>query len=180
MRKTQRAYYNDQIEENKSNLKHQWTIIKTLINKQKKVKSPVSKFKIEGKLVTDKQEISDSFVDFFSDIGEKLDDAIPKSRIDPLKSIKAKYTINMFLIPVDEQEITKTIKNLKDCAVGWDCIPAKILKENLVVLVPIITHLINASFLAGCFPDELKRANLIPIFKSGDSETLGNYDQFPC
>ena len=38
-----------------------------------------------------------------------------------------------------------------------------------------ITVLINNSFYHGIFPDELKLARVVPIFKSGDSSNINNY-----
>ena len=64
---------------------------------------------------------------------------------------------------------------LKDCAVGWDVLLAFIFKENTQQLSKLLTHLINLSLEHGIFPKQLKIANLIPIFKSGEVENLGNY-----
>ena len=36
-------------------------------------------------------------------------------------------------------------------------------------------HVFNSSFKDGIFPDELKIAKVSPVFKAGDSSTLGNY-----
>ena len=38
-----------------------------------------------------------------------------------------------------------------------------------------MTHLVNTSILKGIFPDELKIAKLIPIFKSGNKDLIENY-----
>ena len=58
----------------------------------------------------------------------------------------------MFLIPTDQIEIQKTIDKLKNCAVGWDKIPAKIIKDNKVHIAQMLTHIINLSFEQGVFP----------------------------
>ena len=38
-----------------------------------------------------------------------------------------------------------------------------------------LTCIINKSFIAGIFPDELKLARVVPIFKAGDSALINNY-----
>ena len=38
-----------------------------------------------------------------------------------------------------------------------------------------MTHLVNTSIIKGIFPDELKIAKVIPIFKSGNKDLIENY-----
>ena len=38
-----------------------------------------------------------------------------------------------------------------------------------------LTYLINQSFELRIFPDELKLAKIIPLFKSGDKTSITNY-----
>ena len=79
------------------------------------------------------------------------------------------------MTPTNEGEINKIVDNLKDCAVGWDHLPANIFKDNKIPLSKILSYIVNLSLEQGSFPRELKLANLIPIFKSGDSDNIGNY-----
>jgi hypothetical protein len=69
----------------------------------------------------------------------------------------------------------KKSRGLKDCACGWDSIPAVILKDNKTSLKTILAHIINNSISTGIFPRELKIANVIPIFKSSSPEEITNY-----
>ena len=50
-----------------------------------------------------------------------------------------------------------------------------IFQVSLPLICPLLTHICNLSLSEGIFPDELKLANVIPIFKSGDHETFNNY-----
>ena len=45
--------------------------------------------------------------------------------------------------------------------------------SNLVL--PLLSHLINKSFLCGKFPDCLKIARVTPILKSAEKDKPGNY-----
>ena len=47
-------------------------------------------------------------------------------------------------------------------------IPAEILKSIIDVHVSLLTKIINWSIQNGCFPDELKAAEVTPIFKKND------------
>ena len=69
-------------------------------------------------------------------------------------------------------EIKKIIKNLKNSSsVGWDNIPTNILK----ILAPIHSNLINKSLAQRLFSHLLKRAKILPIFKSKDKLNIANY-----
>ena len=52
--------------------------------------------------------------------------------------------------------------------------PVSICNETMCSHDPI-TVLINNLFYHGIFPDELKLARVVPIFKSGDSSKYNNY-----
>ena len=63
-------------------------------------------------------------------------------------------------------KIMKIIKNVKNSnSVGWDNMPTNILKTNVMTLAPILLNLINKSLAQGLFPQSLKRAKILPIFR---------------
>ena len=49
------------------------------------------------------------------------------------------------------------------------------MKQNIHALIKPLTYLINCSINKGIFPDELKIAKVIPIYKSGDKTSIENY-----
>ena len=49
------------------------------------------------------------------------------------------------------------------------------LKSTIDVHVSILTKIINSSIRNGCFPDELKAAEVTPIFKKNDHLDKENY-----
>ena len=72
---------------------------------------------------------------------------------------------------ITEDEIRKEISKLdRSKATPVDDIPAEMLKSTIDVHVSLITKIINSSFPNGCFPDELKSAEVTLIFKK-------NYDE---
>ena len=64
---------------------------------------------------------------------------------------------------------------MKHSSPGWDSLPTHILKLFLADYIKPLTYLINKSFETGIFPDELKIAKIVPIFKSGDKTLVSNY-----
>ena len=89
--------------------------------------------------------------------------------------MKAKVTFSLYLEPATEQEIHKLVSSLKKSSPGYDNLSAAILQLSLPQICPLLTHICNLSLLEGIFPQEMKLANVIPLFKSGDHELFNNY-----
>lgn len=78
--------------------------------------------------------------------------------------------------PVDENEIKKLINSLKNkMSSGHDEIPIKVFKFVGKPLLPPLVHLINSSLITGIFPDQLKIAKVVPLFKKGEVTEISNY-----
>ena len=76
----------------------------------------------------------------------------------------------------DNVEVLKfcnEIENLK--ASGMDMISSKICKDAFIVLGNQLTYLFNCSLNTAVFPEKWKVAKVIPLFKGGDREEVGNY-----
>ena len=72
--------------------------------------------------------------------------------------------------------IERAIKELKPSkSAGLDKIPARLLKDSSVVVVPYLRDILNLPLDQGIFPDDWKHARISPIFKSGDTEDCSNY-----
>ena len=58
---------------------------------------------------------------------------------------------------------------------GIDEISSKLCKDAFMVLGHQLVHLFNCSLNSGVFPEKWKIAKIIPLFKGGDREFVGNY-----
>ena len=74
-----------------------------------------------------------------------------------------------------KNEIITVIYSLKNSSPGYDEMPASILKQCLDTYIDPLTYLINLSINQGIFPDELKIAKVLPIYKSDDKQLIQNY-----
>jgi len=82
----------------------------------------------------------------------------------------------MFLYPTNPTEISNTILMLNPHkGSGLDGIPAKFIKLAKDILAPISAQLFNISFKLVFFPNCLKIAKVVPIYKNGDKTKLTNY-----
>ena len=78
--------------------------------------------------------------------------------------------------PVPEDLVPEIILNLDGSkATPVKYLPAYMLKSTVDIHLSIITKITNVSFTNGCFPDELKLAEVIPIFKKNNDLDKENY-----
>ena len=171
----EKKYFAEKFENNKSNLKKTWSILKGIINKRKNNKTQ-EKFKLsDGSITSDKNNISERFNDFFVNIGNTLSRSIANVNKSPTEYMGERLSRTMFLEPVGPQEVDEIIKNLKDGAPGSDGIKSLILKTTRRSIIGPLCYLCNISLTEGVFPDELKLANVLPLFKSGDPLLFNNF-----
>ena len=84
---------------------------------------------------------------------------------------------SILLQPCSESEVATIIKELKNSSTS-DYNVLIIKQISLTTpLVSILTQSINASFTDGIFPQLLKTAKVIPIYKSGSKADTSNYRQ---
>ena len=83
---------------------------------------------------------------------------------------------SFFFSPVDEHEIVKLAKSLKNkFTSGCDDIHDAVVKQCIEVLKKPLTDIFNASLESGTFPEQLKIAKITPIHKKGNTRNINNY-----
>jgi hypothetical protein len=175
LRITERQFYQEAIHQNKNNLRKTWAIMKDIINKKKDSKKTVY-FTHNNRKIVDNFEISSLFNDFFTNVGSSLAKKIPASNDTAISYLKGNYPNTIFLKPTNTVEIIKIINDLKtNSSCGWDDISPKVIKFCHFHIVDSLVYIVNLSLSQGVFPDQLKLAKVIPLFKSGDSTIFNNY-----
>lgn len=93
-----------------------------------------------------------------------------------IHGVSKNFSSSCFFEPINSIEILSEINKLKNKASkGIDGIDNLILKNCSWYLLDVLRHLFNLSLSSGVFPDVLKLAVVIPIFKKGDECQLTNY-----
>ena len=78
--------------------------------------------------------------------------------------------------PATTDEVSLIIDQLKNNkAVRYNDVETKFIKYGKFIIAPIISELFNVCAINGVFPNCLKIAEVIPIFKKGDKNNLTNY-----
>ena len=94
-----------------------------------------------------------------------------------LEEFQSERTLNsMYLYPTSLTEIHRSTADLKiGKASGIDELSAEVLKISALAIVAYLQKLINQTFSQGEFPDCLKIAKVIPLFKFGSKIDVDNY-----
>ena len=173
--KAEKDHYANLLEANKSNMKKTWGILKDIINKNKANKVQ-SQFKLnDGSITSNKLIISEKFNDLFINIGPTLADKIPKQSKIPESYLGSRIENSILLAPVTLTEIDDIFKTLRRCAPGYDELTTDIISLSLPCIKNPLLHIMNQSLLQGVFPNELKVANVIPLYKADDPMKFNNY-----
>ena len=174
MRSLEKKYYLELLDTHKFNMKKTWDVIKEVIN-SKSSSTKQSTFEHNGNLINDPLEISNRFNNYFTAVGSNLAANIGHVDKSPTSFMKGTYDHSLFLSPTNDEEVTKILLELKNSSPGYDGISIKVLKSTRDIIIPLLVHIINTSLQTGIFPDNLKIANIIPLFKAGKANLFTNY-----
>ncbi len=177
IKQSKARYYYNYFHENNNNMKKLWSGIKTIISQKSTTPSTINKIKDDfGNITSDPSDMSNIFNNFFTTVADKITSKIPKTPKSPLDYLQNRNPASLFLSPVTSEEILDLI-NLLDSSksVGPNSIPIKMLKIIGSSISPCLASLVNKSFQVGIFPNKLKVAKVISLFKKGDPELPSNY-----
>jgi hypothetical protein len=185
IRNAKKLYWENKFESSAKNIKETWKNINQILNKKYKNNDLPSLFKHEDNPLTDSSDISNGFNNYFSTVGFNLAENIPHAVRTAKSYLQPVDLPNSFsLMPTDTTEVYNAIRKMKPkLSCGTDDISPKLLKQTGQSIVLPLTHIINLSFESGIFPNKLKIAKVIPIFKDGDPNIFKNYrpiSLLPC
>ena len=178
IRIAKRLYYEQKIEQAKSNAKCTWRLLNEVMNrKQKKNNNNYpSSFLANNRDVSDPSLIAEQFCKYFSSVGSNLAKDIPLSSYSHLSFLSGSYANSIFISMATEQEVLDICDNFRPgTAAGFDNINMNLVKESISLIIKPLTHIFNLSLSSGIVPDQMKIARVIPLFKSGDKSTFTNY-----
>ena len=85
-----------------------------------------------------------------------------------------RYLVNLDSLTINE--VKKTFFSLKiNKSPGYDEISFNVIKNCFSELNMPLKYLFEMSLESGIFPDKLKIARVIPLFKAGDLANISNY-----
>ena len=133
---------------------------------------------INNENITNKQDIANSFNNFFVDIGKKIQESNNNSKDN--KSFKDYLNTpnksSMFLKPVTKCEIITIVDGMKNnTSSGIDNIDIKVVKCIISLISEPLSIIFNQCLCSGTFPTKMKIARVTPIHKKGKQNDVNNY-----
>ncbi|NRB82010.1 MAG: reverse transcriptase family protein, partial [Saccharospirillaceae bacterium] len=176
IKKAKSDYYVNKFKRCNGDLRKCWKVINEIRCKTRYLKFP-DYIKLNNAIITNRRIIVNEFNTFFVNVAQDLNNSkYSDSNFEPpnfTTFLKNRVNSNITCDNITESEVLDIINNLNPNK-SSDISP-QLLKILHVKFVPIITKLLNDCMNSGVFPDDLKIAKVIPLFKTGDSSVLSNY-----
>ena len=132
-----------------------------------------------GEIISNPLAIAEEFNEFFTNVGKTMATLLPTVGSNNSKNIvfsKNKASNSIFLSPCSPQEVYHLINQLKEKkAKRASDIETKFIKYANPVLSYFVSDIFNHRLTEGVYPDSLKVAEVIPIFKKADRDKTTNY-----
>ena len=175
IRKYKEKYYLESFTRNYGNAKKTWETIKELSNGNK-YKSSIDKIFFNRKYYYKNTEIATLFNRFFVSIAHDLAASLPTPNHSPYLYVQPNDSNPPIeLNPVSPVELSCIIQSMKVTKTDVNEISVKLFKKYHIYFIDCLCDLINLCFTSGIFPDCLKNAIIIPIYKKGISSDMSNY-----
>ena len=171
-------YYQEKCEEFKKNTRKLWQLINDVIHRSNDKSSIIDCIKVDNIEIYDNKMISNKFGKYFSQLGGIFANKIkkPKYGIDTYLKVISRNCNSIFVTPTSVCEIRKLISALPNKkSSGYDNIDNILLKKIESEISPMLVKLFNQSLSDGVFPEVMKLAEIVPLFKSNDKTLTENY-----
>ena len=169
-------YYHNVFERFKKDVKNTWKTIKELISRTENKKLLPDFFRIEGQNISNDKVIANKFNEYFNEIGPSLARNIDSPNVAFSSYLTNETGQNLHLQPVAEDAIAKIIDKLPPkTSRGVDGLSMKFVKEIKDCILSPLCIIINQMLITGIFPNKLKIAKIVPVYKKDDNRAIQNY-----
>ena len=172
IKKKRLFYLNSKFTINMNDSKKTWKNINDLLKRNKTSKT-IKLFDNGEYLVGN--DMTNKFNYFFTNIGSNLIQNVSSDSDNNRLNYTNNVQSSCFLYPANIVEVSEILTTLPNKGNPLFCILPKILISIKEKILPILTFLFNFCFLRGTYPDCLKIARVVPIYKSGSTQNVGNY-----
>lgn len=172
-----KMYYEQLFQKYKRNIKATWSVLNKVIKNRNDRCFPTNIVKSDNSVTEDIESMVNEFNDYFVNVGPNLAKEIPLiGGKDETFNLTFNKCNTMFLGGVCESDILEVVKEFKSKK-STDCndLNMSLIKEVIFCVLEPLTYICNKSFQTGIFPDKMKIAKVIPIYKNGNKQFVSNY-----
>ena len=197
VKKSKRTYFANLDTKSIQDNKKFWKNVSPLFSNKIRSKPKITLIENE-KIITNENEIAETFNEYFSNIVKNLNISRDPKHIskttqkdsvlqsvemfakhpsiisikDRMETLKSTFSFNY----INEDQLFQEIQNLDSKkASHQNDIPVKIIKENIETFSFVLYHSFNNSLFSCYFPSGLKKADVTPIFKKDENFLKSNY-----
>ena len=176
IREAKRLYFQKSFSDNIGNGKETWRLLREALNTKPRTADHPDVFSDDVGKSYENEDIASGFNDFFVSIGQRLEEAVPASDRNPIDNLgDMNFPIYDNPLSTTSSQIENIFKSLNPVGGGIDKISTKIILGTYKICLHHLTYFFNLCLHTATFPDRLKVALVIPIFKSGDKHRFTNY-----
>ena len=177
IRNAKKAYFQKKFDKYKGDIKNTWQTITEILNRTRSPQNLPDAFLIDNEMTGDPSIIADKFNNLFANVGRRLSEQLTTpDNVNFKDYLRIPVVPNMSFSQISEEAVMEVLNNLKQkLSCGHDGISSRLLKASKTVVCKPLTLIINQTLTNGIFPDTLKIAKIIPLFKKGDKTLLENY-----
>ena len=176
IRKAKRNYFYQRFVNFKCDIKKTWDSINALLGRRRGSNGGISVLSDGNSQYSDKETISRLFNSYFASVGRDIGASVPDRGVGSFIEYLGERVTNSFVFtPVSHSDIDSAIMSLKNKRCNINVIPNYVLKRISFIISPVLARIINISVVSGVFPNSLKVALVVPIFKKGNKDEVKNY-----
>jgi hypothetical protein len=162
IKKAKSTYHQKMFNQNLGDIKKTWDSINFILGRKCRNNCDEIVLKYFSKNKTNK-EIANQFVTFFT---ESIQSMLHECSFGAIDIVQTVADHSMYLPRTQVTDIIDIVSKLKNSAPGADNIRMSDIKQNVGLLAPVITRLINLIIEKGIIPEQLKHGVVRPIYKS--------------
>ena len=167
-------FENSEVKRINQNSRLLWKTINGKLGKNSQHKIAPNYLIVNNQRITDKSQMANTMNGYYCRVGKDLSNQIPNINPEQLK-LPDNNEKSIFIHPTNYQEVQKYLNEMKNKAGGVDNINTTTLQLLATHIATPLAYIFNLCIQESIWPDALKKADIVPIYKTGDSGTMSNY-----
>lgn len=180
IRKAQKTYLSQQVQNSIGDIKKHWKILKGVLNKTNNKEDITTDFLYQNKWVHDKLSNANNINQYYFNVGKETNESVGSAKFSSkhyLHKHRKRNEHSILLSDVTTDDVMDVCRNLtpKTSRDSSGFMQSVVLADS-GILVHVLSHLMNCSLRTGVCPDNSKLARVIPVYKlKGSKHLYENY-----
>lgn len=175
---SKKNYIQTSLQSVRNDTKGTWKVINGIIKTSFKRSVVQDKFlSSSNQEISNPQDIASNFNHFFVNVGPNLASKIVSggNGKNPVDNIPINNK-SIYINPTDKVEVLNIVRNFKGkTSTDYLDFNMSLIKNIITEIIDPFTFICNMSLETGTFPNNMKTAKVVPLFKSGCKKTFSNY-----